>query len=64
MESKREVYLLRLQDEDGDKILLREVGGEQSHTFESLEALLYYLRYKKKRVTDKDDKQAKKGVKP
>jgi hypothetical protein len=67
---KSEVYLLRIQDErDGKisdyKISLREIGSEQSQTFGSLEALLYYLRYKKKqpphegRKTKKVNKGAK-----
>jgi hypothetical protein len=50
MAEKSEVYLLRIQDERDGKISLREIGSEQSQTFESLEDLLYYLRYKKKQT--------------
>jgi hypothetical protein len=46
MNPKREVYLLRIQYENGGEISLREIGGEQSRTFKSLEALLYYLEHK------------------
>lgn len=59
MDPKREVYLLRIQHENGFKVLLREVGGEQSCTFESLEALLHYLKGEKQEVPKGDDKGGK-----
>jgi hypothetical protein len=59
MNPKREVYLLRIQYEKGFKISLREVGGEQSHSFESLEALLHYLKREKQKVPSEDDKGGK-----
>jgi hypothetical protein len=64
MAEKSEVYLLRIEGERGGKISLREVGSEQSQTFESLEALLDYLRYKKKRMPSEGRKikEIEKGV--
>ncbi len=59
MDPKREVYLLRIQHENGCNISLRQIGGEQSHTFESLEALLHYLRHEKQEVPNEDDKGGK-----
>jgi hypothetical protein len=59
MEGKREVYLLRIQHENGFKISLREVGREQSCTFESLEALLRYLSHKEQATPSEEDKGGK-----
>jgi hypothetical protein len=58
MDPKREVYLLRIHCENGFNISLREIGGEQSHSFESLEALLAYLS-QKEQVLNEDDKGGK-----
>jgi hypothetical protein len=65
MTEKSEVYLLRIQAERDYKISLREIGSEQSQTFGSLEALLYYLRYKKEQPPSegRKPKRVKKGVK-
>jgi hypothetical protein len=59
MNPKREVYLLRIQYENGFEISLREIGGEQSHSFESLEALLDYLKCEKQEVPKRKDKGGK-----
>jgi thymidylate kinase len=56
MKDKPEVYLLRIQHESNLKISLREVGKEESHAFESLEALCLYLnqRLEQHETTSKD----------